>query len=522
MRGSDESLRSWPSHAAAGPSRSMFPQALLDVLASHPDLPAFEHGPRVVTCGEVLDIVRRLVAGFERAGVGPGAGVAMLTSVTPEAFAAYIAAFTVGCRVVGVSPGYSPVQRAHVLGADIDAAVVDDATRAGDAPGIVLSLGPVDGAIDVLATGEGAALTVRARRDDVARVVFTSGSTGLPKGCMQTYQAMSARWAWQPHGWSAEIAALAAGYDRYLLSGTMASPVILDQVALCLIAGGTAVIPTGDLSALLPHGFQRYRISAAIIPVPRLYAVLDAVATGGVDLGSVKALTVSGSPVGVRRFAEAVDRLGPVVYNAYGQTEAGPISMLTPADVQRFGEAAMTTVGRPYPGVVLEIRADGRPAGPDEVGDVVVSTPTMMSGYWRDPDRTAEVLAGGWLRTRDLGHVDGNGLLHLAGRTRDVIIVNAQITYAGPIEEVLSRHPNVREAHVLGTPDDTTGEAIHAFVVPAGDREPDNAELADLVRDELGALSVPSTITVVRDVPQTVTGKPDKRALLAMQRTVDS
>lgn len=516
MRGSEESLRSWPSRSAA-----MFPQALLDVLASHPDLPAFEHGPRVVTCGEILDVVRRLVAGFDRAGVGPGAGVAMMTSVTPEAFAAYIAAFTVGCRVVGVAPGYSPAQRAHVLRADIDAAVVD-AVHDG-LPRTVLSLGPVSGAIDLLSSGDGAALTVRARRDDVARVVFTSGSTGQPKGCVQSYQAMSARWAWQPHNWPPEIADLAARYDRYLLPGSLASPVLLDQVALCLLAGGTAVIPTGDLTALLPHGFARHRISAAVIPVSRLYTVLDTLATEQVDTSSLKALTVFGSPVGVRRFAEAVDLLGPVIYNAYGQTEAGPIAMLTPADVQSLGEAAMPTVGRPYPGVRIEIRtADGGPAGPDDVGDVVVRTPTMMAGYWHDPGRTAEVLADGWLRTRDLGHVDPNGLLHLAGRTRDVIIVDAQVTYAGPIEDVLSRHPDVREAHVIGTPDNTTGEAIHAFVVPAGEREPDSAELADLVRGELGALSVPSTITVVREVPQTVAGKPDKLALLARQPSAES
>lgn len=501
---------------------AMFPQPLLDVLASHPDLPAFEHGPRLVTCGEVLDTVRRLVAGFARAGVGPGAGVAMLTSVTPEAFAAYIAAFTVGCRVVGVPPDYSPVHRAHLLGADIDAVVVDDATHDFPATGTVLSLGPVTGAIDLLSSGDGAALTVRARHDDVARVVYTSGSTGLPKGCMQTYRSMSMRWAWQPKRWSPEIATLAACYDRYLLAGTMSSPVIMDQVALCLMAGGTAVIPTDDLSALLPHGFQRYRISAAIIPVSRLHTVLDVLKRERVDTSSLKALSVSGSPVSAHRFAQAVDVLGPVLYNAYGQSEAGPIAMLTPADVESLGTAAMTTVGRPYPGVRLEIRSpDGEPVEPGGTGDIFVRTPSMMSGYWRDPERTAEVLTDGWVRTRDLGHLDDNDLLHLVGRTRDVIFVNAQMAYAGPIEDVLSRHPDVSEAHVIGTPDDRTGEAIHAFVVPLGDREPTTAELAELVSTELGAISVPSTITVVRDVPQTVTGKPDKRALLAREQPSD-
>ncbi len=517
MRGTDESLRPWSTGALG----AMFPQPLLDVLANHPDLPAFEHGSRIVTCGEVLDIVRRLVAAFDRVGIGPGDGVAILTGVTPEAFSAYIAAFTVGCRVVGVTQGHSSAQRAHML-ADVDAVVVDAAPN-GELPGKVLSLGQVDGAIDLLSSWEGAALTIRALREDVARVVFTSGSTGLPKGCVQTYQAMSARWAWQPQQWTSDIAGLAAGYDRHLLAGTLANPVIMDQVGLCLVAGGTAVIPTGDLATLLPQGFARYGITAAIVPVSWLSVLLDKLRTERVDMSTVRAITLAGSPVGVRRLVEAFDMLGPVVYNVYGQSEAGLISMLTPNDVARFGEAAITSVGRLYPGVQLEVRgADGRTAAPGEIGDIIVRTPTMMSGYWREPELTAEVMTEGWLHTRDVGHVTGNGLLYLDGRTRDVIIVDAHVLYAGPIENALSRHPAVLEAHVIGTPDDTTGEAVHAFVVPVGNGEPEIAELADLVRGELGAVSVPSTITVVRDVPQTVGGKPDKQALLARQRTVES
>lgn len=493
------------------PVGGMFPQPLLDVLARHSDRPAFEHGTRTVTCGELLDTVRRLVAGFDRAGVQPGAGVAMLTSATPEAFAAYVAAFTVGCRVVGVLPDYAPTQRDHVLDTDIDAVVVNGEPHG--LPGRPLSLGPHGDALDLLAEGEGAALTVRALRDDVARVVHTSGSTGLPKGCMQTYHAMSMRWAWQPALWSPELTTLAGCYDRYLLTGTMADPVILDQVAFCLLAGGTVVIPTGDPATVLPRGFQRYRVSAAVLPVGRLNTVLDALRAERVDTSSLKALTVSGSLITVRRCTEAVDVLGPVLHNLYGQTEAGPITMLTPADIDRFGIDAMTSVGRPYPGVAIDIRP--RVGGP---GDIMVRTPTMMSGYWRDPERTAQVMADGWLRTRDLGGVDANGLLHLVGRTRDVIVVDARITYAAPIEAALARHPDVSEAHVIGTPDDRTGEAIHAFVVPSGAREPDLAALRELVRGRLGALSVPSTITVVEDVPQTVGGKPDKRALLAREQ----
>jgi fatty-acyl-CoA synthase len=143
-----------------------------------------------------------------------------------------------------------------------------------------------------------------------------------------------------------------------------------------------------------------------------------------------------------------------------------------------------------------------------------------MNGYWADPGETRDVLRDGWIRTRDLGHVDDKGYLYLVGRTRDVILVNAMVVYAGPIERVLASHPDVIDAYVTAAPDERTGEAVHAFVVPSGDRAFDpaaSAELAALVRAQLGEDSVPQTITAVPGVPVAASGKPDKRALLRVR-----
>jgi acyl-CoA synthetase (AMP-forming)/AMP-acid ligase II len=141
-----------------------------------------------------------------------------------------------------------------------------------------------------------------------------------------------------------------------------------------------------------------------------------------------------------------------------------------------------------------------------------------MRGYWNDEEETRDTLRDGWLRTRDLGHVDEAGFLHLAGRSRDVIMVNAMVVYAGPIERVLTGHPDVGEAYVAGAPDEGTGEAVLAFVVPVAGRAPDPAALTALVRAELGEDSVPRTITMLPGVPVTPSGKPDKRALLDLHR----
>ncbi|WP_318272091.1 AMP-binding protein [Microbispora triticiradicis] len=498
-----------------------FPQVLLDALRSAPGSPAFEHGGRAVSRGELLGLIGHLAVAMREAGLGPGRGVAVRTGVTPEAFAAQIAAHVLGCRVVSVKPGYTPRQLAHVLGTGVDAVVVDPATATPEVldaagPATVLSLGPVEGvpaAVDILtAAGTGGAPMpeVTARPDDVALLTFTSGSTGEPKGCVLTYRALAAHWSW-PRVWSSVEPGFTDRFGRHLLFGTLASLVMLEFLGPCLLGGGTVVIPEDDGRPLFPYAVERHRITSAIVTAPRLCQMLDLLREERVDVGSLRMLMVSGSPISPHRMREAADRLGPVVYQAYGATEAGMITILNPGDLTR----APASVGRAHPSVEISVRdEEGRPVGTGHAGEVHVRSPFLMTGYWGQPEETRDVLRDGWLRTRDLGRLDDAGLLYLAGRTRDVVMVNAIVVYAGPIERVLAGHPDVAEAYVTGAPDERTGEAVHAFVVPVPGRTPDSAALADLVRAELGADSVPRTITTVPGVPVAASGKPDKRALL--------
>ncbi len=512
----------------SGPAEPPFPHSLLEALRSSPGDPAFEQGDRIVSRGELLETIRRLAGAMCDAGLGPGRAVAVRTAVSPEAFAAHMAAHALGCRVVGVRPGYPAGQLAHVLGTGVDALLVDRSTVTPEllgaaGPVTLLSLGPCSPAVpavDLLAgtgTGEGRPLAVLARPDDVAALSFTSGSTGRPKGCALTYRALGEHWSWQPRLWSPATEELAAGFGRYLLFGTMASMVIMDFLGLCLLGGGTAVIPEEDGRPLFPYAIERHRITGSVVTVPRLCQMLDLLRNEPVDVGCLRALMVSGSPIGPGRLAEAVERLGPVVYQGYGQTEVGLISLLTPGDIAAFPDQALSSVGRPISGVEISVRdEEDREVAPGDTGEIHVRSPYLMSGYWGDPEETRDTLRDGRLRTRDLGHLDKEGFLHLAGRTRDVIIVNAIVVYAGAVERVLSGHPDVAEAYVAGAPDELTGEAVHAFVVPAEGAVPDCDALAALVGDELGEDSVPWTITVLPSVPVAASGKPDKRALLEL------
>ena len=461
----------------------MFPAPVLASLLAAPDRPALEAGPRTVTRGELLAMVRRIVAGLQEAGLGPGRGVGMVLSLSPEAYAAHLAAHALGCRVAAARPGWSPEQLADALDRGRFDAVVADLPM--DRP--VLGLG------ELLARPDpGGTVPTLARPDDVARLTYTSGSTGQPKACAHSYRAISL--AYQPARWTPALARLLSAFQRCLIHQNLASPVQFTYLGRCLVVGGTVVLP-GELT--LAEAIGRRRVSAVLMPPARLHDLLRSPA----DLSSLRAVMLGGSPASPQLLRTATERLGPVVWQGYGQGETGVISILTPEDI---AGGHVESVGRPLPGVQVAF-VDG---------EIHVRSPHRMVGYWDEEEQTREIVRDDWVRTRDLGHLDADGMLHLTGRARDVILVNAEVCYAGAIERVLTADPEVAQAYVVGAPDPQTGEAIHAFVVPTGYQAPDRDRLVALVRARLSANSVPKTVTTIRDVPMNAGGKPDKPALL--------
>jgi fatty-acyl-CoA synthase len=459
-----------------------WPQAVLELLDGGGARPVFEDGDRIVTAAEMSGLIRRIAAGLRATGVV--AGVALQLSVTPEAFAATIAAFAVGARVSGVRPGLTPGQLEHLLSLD-EAVLIEDRHLA-----------------ELVATpDDGVPLVAAGRPDDIARITYTSGSTGNPKGCVQTYAAMTAAWAAHPDRWPPAVAELARHLQRYLVFGSLASQVMLEYGVLTLAAGGTLVAARPPI---FPDAIVRHRATASVITVGKLYQLVREQQADPVDLSSLRALMVSGSPIDPGRLSQALDVLGPVVFHGYGQTETGMISMVSPAEMLA-SPAALASVGRPPAAVDVSLRD----------GELYVRTPAQACAYRGDPEESQRVFVNGWVRTRDLAEQDDDGYLRLLGRARDVIIVNAELVHAGPIERVLASDPSVAEAYVVSLPDDVTGEAPHAFVVPAPNGVPDPDLLRRLVGSRLGEAAVPHTITVIDHAPVAPSGKPDKAALRA-------
>jgi fatty-acyl-CoA synthase len=454
----------------------LWPQPLLDLISSRGAEPLFEQGDRVVSGNEMMSLIRRIAAGLRAAGVKPGDGVVLHLGIAPETFAAIVAAFAVGARVAGVRTD----QLRHAMTTS-GGLVVDDAALP-----FLLSFG--DGPV-----------TACGRPDGIARIDYTSGSTGRPKGCCRTYAAVGAQEQTLPSRWSPGTRSFAERMSRFLIFGSLSAQVMFEYSVLAIASGGVLVAAEPPI---YPQAVADLRATAGVITVGRLHQLVKAQRADPADLSSLQGLMVSGSPIEPARLADALDVLGPVLFNGYGQTEAGLIAIITPGEL--LGSASLLgSVGQPPPAVQTVVRD----------GELHVRTPWQASFYLDDPAGTAEVFVDGWVRTRDLASIGPDGYLRLRGRARDVIIVHAELVYAGPIERALACSPAVAEAYVVGRPDEDSGEAVHAFVVPAPGRTPSVASLRRLVSDRLGPKAVPATVTVIDAVPVAPSGKPDKDAL---------
>ncbi|GAB2620157.1 fatty-acid--CoA ligase FadD8 [Streptomyces capparidis] len=494
---------------------------------------ALLHGERAMTFRELLSLAHRTARVLRDSGLGRGDGLVLLAANPLEMTAVGLAAHILGVRYTPVYAGGGDRVTGHILrDAAPSAVVLADAgpaapahrmAEAARAAGVktLFGLGPVADpeVTDLSAAAAGQPddpVPVAAREDDVARVLYTGGTTGLPKGVAYTFGALTAA----AGAWAG--AAPPPGL-RFLAMTPMAHAA--GAIAFGLLRHGASV----ELFDRFDAGVLLRRVGAASAagqPVttylypPYLYRVLDHPELPRTDLAGLASVGYGSAPMAPHRLAEAVRRLGPRLRQSYALTEAIAITGLGPEDHALAAASRpelFASVGRPVPGVTVRVTGpDGRALPTGAEGAVEVSGPTVMAGYWRRPDLTAEVLRDGWLRTGDLGRLDEDGYLHLTGREKDLVIVDGVNCHPQAVEQVLVTHPAVRQAAVVGVPDARTGEALLA-VCAAG---PDGAagvedELRALVRDALGPAHVPGRFAFVADIPTASYGKPDKAALRA-------
>ena len=344
--------------------------------------------------------------------------------------------------------------------------------------------------------------------DDVAVLLYTSGTSGLPKGVMLTYGNIQSD------------TDLAISYVRFQSQHKFLGVIplfhsfgILAMMVAPIQLGATIVYlarfsPVGTLNAIRQHK------ASLMFGTPSMYgAILRLKDAKPEDFAHMYALISGGEPLPPTLREAFKQRFGVQLLEGYGLTETSPVISLNTPQVQKAG-----SVGKPLPGTQVRITDESGKALPTgQIGEVWVKGPMIMKGYHNLPDETGQVLtADGYFKTGDLGQVDADGFLHITGRKKEMIIVAGEKAYPREIEDTLMRHPGVAEAAVLGKKDPGRGEVVVAFVIPREGQSPRPDELRDFARQQgLAQWKVPREIMVVKELPRSPTGKVLKRELAA-------
>jgi acyl-CoA synthetase (AMP-forming)/AMP-acid ligase II len=497
-----------------------------------PDADAFRYRDERLTYADWDALADRVAAALAARGVARGDVVALLLPSTPLYPVAYLAAARLGAVTTGVNVRYRRREIEHVLrraGAAVVLAVESwhdadfrrilgdlrvpelrhvlwlsaDRLRAGTA-GAVAEIG-----------GDARPPDVAVSPDDPAAIVFTSGTTGAPKG------------AWYGHRTLLALAAIDARrhpagpprFQKHLAAGLSFAHVgTMARIAVQIgNLGATIVHDAFDPAAVL-ETIERERLAHLGAIPTQIVMLLDHPDRERRDLRSLRSVLLGGAPSSPALIRRVRDTLGVEVSVRYSSTEVGIATASLPDDPV---DVLATTVGKPTPGVDLRIVDDAnRPLAAGAAGEVVVRSPATMRGYWRDPEATRAVVdTDGWIHTGDVGFLDEAGYLHLVGRRSEMFIRGGYNVHPSEVEDVLARHPRVAQVAVVGVPDRVLGEAGWAFVVPRDPTAPPSlAELRAFVGAELASFKRPDGLTVLTALPTTPMFKVDKAALRAAHR----
>ena len=443
--------------------------------------------------GRLDDETRRAAAGLAALGVGAGDRLLWAPAPSFPSIVALLGALRLGAVVVPANPDLTERELAHVVADVRPALAVADGPVAVRLASLEVTGSPVAGAGSLSRQGGGVALDL-AGLGDPALIVYTSGTTGAPKGAVLTHANLAAgtatlRLAWRWEAGDRLVLALPLFHVHGLVAGLLGS----------LSAGGTAVV----LERFSPEGVLEAAADGATVffGVPTMYHRL--VATGRAsELGRLR-LCVSGSaPLPAEVWRRAASD-GVDVLERYGMTE----TLLTVSNPYE-GERRPGTVGFPLPGADVRLvhEQGGAAKIPDDDAGVCSPGPTVFDGYWDRPAATAEAFSDGWFRTGDLASLDTDGYLTLRGRRLDLIISGGFNVYPAEVEDVLLSHPTVAEAAVAGTASEEWGEAVTAWVVPA-EGAIDTEGLSAFAAARLAPYKRPRLVRVVDALPRNALGK---------------
>jgi long-chain acyl-CoA synthetase len=524
------------------------PQMFAESAAAHPDAYLADFMGRKYSYADVRLGVNRVARGLQKLGVKKGDRVGLFLPNVPHYLASYYGAMKMGATVVNFSPLYTVEELSHQVEdsgtkllitlsasallptalevlekSSLEKLVVGTVAEALPmAKSLLFRIFQRDQYIDVpkrrdvipfaeLVDNKGDCGRVSIDpRKDIALIQYTGGTTGVPKGAMLTHQNITAN-ARQTNDLDPQKDA----EDRIMgvlpFFHVFANTCVLNRT---VVNGGEIVMLPRWNAAQVLKTLERTR-ATAFPGVPTMFtALLDHPRTAKTDFSSLRMCISGGAPLPQEVKARFEALSGARLVEGYGLTEAAGVVATNPYE----GENKAGSIGQPCAGTLVKLvdkEDPSEPAPEGETGEVVIAGPQVMLGYWNRPDADEMVLIDGFLRTGDVGRIDEDGYIYIVDRLKDMIAVSGYKVFPSQVEEILYQHPAVKEAIVLGVPDEYSGEKPKAFVsLEAGQDVPGDA-LLEWLNPQLGKHEQVVAVEVRKELPKTMVGKLDRKALRA-------
>ena len=483
-----------------------------------PEAPCLTTAGRTLSYFDVQRLSWRIARALDRSGIGPGDKVAILSANDPIAFSCVFGISRAGAVWCPVNPRNEAAENRDLLDSFDCACLIFQAAFAPlvakitpDLPklttlvcldGEALGATPFD-----LWIGPEAAEPWQAEPcGDLAMLAGTGGTTGRPKGVMlsgRNLETMSAltlmSYPFGPH-------------PRYLALAPLTHAAGVLCFPIMTLGGEIVIMPKPDLADFLAL-IARHRITHTFLPPTLIYMLLDHPGLAGTDLSSLQCLWYGAAPMSMSRLEEALTRIGPVLGQLFGQSEA-PMMISTLAPAEHFhddGSLAterLSSAGRPTPLTTVAIMDDeGHLLGRGERGEIVIRGSLVMAGYYKNPEASAEAARHGWHHTGDIGYLDEDNYLFIVDRAKDMIITGGFNVYSAEVEQVLLAHPAVQDCAVIGLPDEKWGERVTAVLQPRPGQTLTADEVQAFVKERLGSVKAPKQVEVWPDLPRSKVGK---------------
>lgn len=481
-----------------------------------PDHPAILFEGRVLSYRELNEQASRLAHALRAHGVGRGDRVALYLPNVPEFAVCYTAALKVGAVAVSINAIFKTDEVRYIL-TDAGARVLFTAgdllanVPHADCPAleqIVVCAGDAQGRATLaswLADGAPGGRGVDLDRDEPAVLLYTSGTTGFPKGATLTHgNVVFNDYACAHHMGVRQTDRLMLFLPLFHVFGQNA--IMNTAFAAC----ATVVLHRRFVPDQVLDAIQRER-ATMFFAVPTIFITLLNMDLAHWDLASVRYEFSAAATMPREISRRWTERFGRPVYEGYGLTECSPFACYNHDFRHRSG-----SVGTAVENMELKILDDsGHELPRGEWGEICIQGPGVMQGYWGRPEDTAAAIRGGWLRSGDIGTMDDEGYVFIVDRVKDMINVAGFKVWPAEVEQVLYRHPAVREAAIYGVGDPVKGEAVRAAIVPRDGAAVTAEEIVAFCRERMAAYKIPAAVELVRELPKSATGKILKRVLRA-------